>query len=152
MPRLLRRLALALLAVFAALPAAAQDFPTKSLFIVVGPGPDTMARLFGQKMSEDLKQQVLVDPQPAAGGVVAMHTVAKTPPDGHTMLLTTGSYTINEALRPNLPLSLLRDFAPAAEIGTLSFILVTNPSLPYKSLDDVVVAARERPGKLNCAS
>jgi tripartite-type tricarboxylate transporter receptor subunit TctC len=111
-----------------------------------------MARLFGQKMSEDWKQQVLIDPQPAAGGVVAMHTVAKAAPDGHTMLLTTGSYTINEALRPSLPLSLLRDFAPAAEIGTLSFILVTNPNLPYKSLDDVIVAARERPGKLNCAS
>jgi tripartite-type tricarboxylate transporter receptor subunit TctC len=152
MPRLLHPCALALLATFAGVPAMAQDFPTKSLFIVVGPGPDTMARLFGQKMSEDWKQQVLVDPQPAAGGVVAMHTVAKAAPDGHTMLLTTGSYTINEALRPNLPLSLLRDFAPAAEIGTLSFILVTNPNLPYKSLDDVVAAARERPGKLNCAS
>jgi len=152
MPCLLRRFALALIATLASAAAMAQDFPTKSLFIVVGPGPDTMARLFGQKMSEDWKQQVLIDPQPAAGGVVAMHTVAKAALDGHTMLLTTGSYTINEALRPNLPLSLLRDFAPAAEIGTLSFILVTNPSLPYRSLDDVVAAARERPGKLNCAS
>ena len=152
MPRLIQRCALALIAALVALPAAAEDFPTKSLFIVVGPGPDTMARLFGQKMSEDWKQQVLVDPQPAAGGVAAMHTVAKAAPDGHTMLLTTGSYTINEALRPNLPLSLLRDFVPAAEIGTLSFILVTNPNLPFKSLDDVIAAARERPGKLNCAS
>ena len=152
MPRLLHPCTLALLATFAGVPAMAQDFPTKSLFIVVGPGPDTMARLFGQKMSEDWKQQVLVDPQPAAGGVAAMHTVAKAAPDGHTMLLTTGSYTINEALRPNLPLSLLRDFVPAAEIGTLSFILVTNPNLPFKSLDDVIAAARERPGKLNYAS
>jgi tripartite-type tricarboxylate transporter receptor subunit TctC len=68
------------------------------------------------------------------------------------MLLTTGSYTINEALRPNLPVLLMRDFEPAAEIGALSFILITNPALPYKSLDDVVKAARAQPGKLNCAS
>ncbi len=134
------------------IPARAQNYPTQPVFIVVGPGPDTMARLFGQKLSEAWGQQVLVDPQPAAGGVIAMRAVAKAPPDGHTMLLTTGSYTINEALRPSLPVKLLRDFEPVAEIGSLSFILVTNPAMPYKSLADVVKAAREKPGKLNCAS
>jgi tripartite-type tricarboxylate transporter receptor subunit TctC len=134
------------------LPARAQDYPTRPVFIVVGPGPDTMARLFGQKLSEAWGQQVLVDPQPAGGGVVAMRAVARAQPDGHTMLLTTGSYTINEALRPNLPVLLLRDFEPVAEIGALSFILVTNPALPTKSLADLVKAARAQPGKLNCAS
>jgi tripartite-type tricarboxylate transporter receptor subunit TctC len=78
--------------------------------------------------------------------------VARAQPDGHTMLLTTGSYTINEALRPNLPVLLLRDFEPVAEIGALSFILVTNPALPFKSLGDLVKTARAQPGKLNCAS
>jgi tripartite-type tricarboxylate transporter receptor subunit TctC len=67
-------------------------------------------------------------------------------------LLTTGSYTINEALRPNLPVLLIRDFEPVAEIGALSFILVTNPALPFKSLGDLVKVARAQPGKLNCAS
>jgi tripartite-type tricarboxylate transporter receptor subunit TctC len=134
------------------LPARAQDYPTRPVFIVVGPGPDTMARLFGQKLSEAWGQQVLVDPQPAGGGVVAMRAVARAQPDGHTMLLTTGSYTINEALRPNLPVLLLRDFEPVAEIGALSFILVTNPALPTKSLADLVKAARAQPSKLNCAS
>ena len=130
----------------------ADAFPTRPVFIVVGPGPDVMARLFGQKLSEAWGQQVLVDPQPAGGGVVAMRAVARAQPDGHTMLLTTGSYTINEALRPNLPVLLLRDFEPVAEIGALSFILITNPALPFKSLDDLVKAARAQPGKLNCAS
>jgi tripartite-type tricarboxylate transporter receptor subunit TctC len=154
MSRLLASPALALIIAGAScvLPARAQDYPTRPVFIVVGPGPDTMARLFGQKLSEAWGQQVLVDPQPAGGGVVAMRAVARAQPDGHTMLLTTGSYTINEALRPNLPVLLLRDFEPVAEIGALSFILVTNPALPIKSLDDLVKAARAQPGKLNCAS
>jgi tripartite-type tricarboxylate transporter receptor subunit TctC len=81
-----------------------------------------------------------------------MRAVARAQPDGHTMLLTTGSYTINEALRPGLPVLLLRDFEPVAEIGALSFILITNPALPFKSLDDLIKAARAQPGKLNCAS
>ena len=154
MSRLLASPALALIIAGAScvLPARAQDYPTRPVFIVVGPGPDTMARLFGQKLSEAWGQQVLVDPQPAGGGVVAMRAVARAQPDGHTMLLTTGSYTINEALRPNLPVLLMRDFEPVAEIGALSFILVTNPALPIKSLDDLVKAARAQPGKLNCAS
>src|SRR5215470_18993505 len=154
MSRLLAWAALALIMASgsSAVPARAQDFPTRPVFIVVGPGPDTVARLFGQKLSEAWGQQVLVDPQPAGGGVAAMRSVARAQPDGHTMLLTTGSYTINEALRPNLPVLLMRDFEPAAEIGALSFILITSPALPYKSLDDVVKAARAQPGKLNCAS
>jgi tripartite-type tricarboxylate transporter receptor subunit TctC len=135
-----------------AVPASAQEFPTRPVFIVVGPGPDVMARLFGQKMSESWKQEVLIDPQPGGGGLVAMRTVAKAAPDGHTMLLTTGSYTINEALRPGFPVSLTRDFAPVAELGALSFVLITNTSLPINSLADLVTIARERPGKLNCAS
>jgi tripartite-type tricarboxylate transporter receptor subunit TctC len=144
--------AAALICAYSALPARAQDFPTRPVFIVVGPGPDAMARIYGQKLTEAWGQQVLVDPQPTGGGMVAMRTVARADPDGHTMLLTTGSYTINEALRPNLPVLLLRDFAPVSLIGTLSFVLITNPASPFKSLDDLVKAARAAPGKLNCAS
>ena len=132
--------------------AVAQDFPTKPIFFVVGPGPDALARLIGNKMSEAWGQQVLIDLQPAAGGVVAEQTVAKAPADGYMMLLTTGSYSINEALRPDLPVKLLRDFAPVAEIGSLSFVLVTYPSFPAKSLDQLIELAREKPGTINCAS
>lgn len=131
---------------------AAQEFPSKPAFIVLGPGPDAMPRLFGHKLTEIWKHQVLVDPQPAGGGMVATRTVARAAPDGHTMLLTTGSYTINEVLRPAFPFSLTRDFVPAAQIGTLSFILLATPSLPANSLADLIKLAKEKPGELNCAS
>src|SRR5262245_60479317 len=75
------------------LTARAQDYPTKPIFFVVGPGPDALARLFGQKLTAALGQQVLIDLQPTAGGVVAARNVAKAAPDGHTLLLTTGAYT-----------------------------------------------------------
>ena len=133
-------------------PARAQDYPTKPVFFVVGPGPDAVARLIGQKLTAAWGQQVLIDIQPTAGGVVAARNVSKAPPDGHTMLLTTGSYTIMQALRPDLPLNLLRDFEPVAQIGSLSFLLLANRSLPVKSLDDLIKLARAQPGKINCAS
>ncbi len=119
-------------------PARSQDYPTKPIFFVVGPGPDALARLFGQKLTAAWGQQVLIDIQPTAGGVVAARNVAKAPPDGHTMLLTTGSYTIMQALRPDLQFNLLRDFEPVVQIGSLSFLLLANRSLPVKSLDDLI--------------
>ena len=132
--------------------ARAQDYPSKPVFFVVGPGPDAVARLIGQKLTAAWGQQVLIDIQPTAGGVVAARNVSKAPPDGHTMLLTTGSYTIMQALRPDLPFNLLRDFEPVAQIGSLSFLLLANRSLPVKSLDDLIKLARAQPGKINCAS
>ena len=153
-----RRLALAVLllacVVDSQLPGAAraQDYPTKPVFFVVGPGPDAVARLIGQKLTAAWGQQVLIDIQPTAGGVVAARNVSKAPPDGHTMLLTTGSYTIMQALRPDLPFNLLRDFEPVVQIGSLSFLLLANRSLPVKSLDDLIKLARAQPGKINCAS
>ncbi len=133
-------------------PARSQDYPTKPIFFVVGPGPDALARLFGQKLTAAWGQQVLIDIQPTASGVVAARNVAKAPPDGHTMLLTTGSYTIMQALRPDLQFNLLRDFEPVVQIGSLSFLLLANRSLPVKSLDDLIKLARAKPGKINCAS
>jgi tripartite-type tricarboxylate transporter receptor subunit TctC len=130
----------------------AQDYPTKPIFFVVGPGPDVLARLIGQKLTDAWGQQVLVDPQPAAGGVMAARAVSRALPDGHTLLLTTGSYSIMQAMRQDLPFNLLRDFAPVAQIGSLSFILLATPSLPVKSLDELIRLARQKPGRINCAS
>jgi tripartite-type tricarboxylate transporter receptor subunit TctC len=130
----------------------AQDYPTRPVFIVVGPGPDVMARLFGQKLTEAFGQQVLVDIQATAGGVVAARTVAKAAPDGHTMLLSTGVYSIMEVTRRDLPFSFLRDFEPVAEIGSLSFVLLAAPSLGVSSLADMIALARKKPGEINCAS
>jgi tripartite-type tricarboxylate transporter receptor subunit TctC len=131
----------------------AQDgYPTKTIFFVVGPGPDTVARLVAQLMAADWGQQVLVDPQPAAGGMVAAHKVAKAAPDGYTLLLTTGSYSINEILRPNLTIKLMRDLAPVVEIASLPFVVVVPSSLPVETLADLVKLARSKPGEINCAS
>ncbi len=132
--------------------ARAQDYPSKPIFFVVGPGPDALARLIGQKLTAAWGQQVLIDIQPTAGGVVAARNVAKAAPDGHTMLLTTGSYTIMQALRPELQINLLRDFEPVAQIGSLSFLLLAKSTLPVKSLDDLIKLARAKPGQINCAS
>jgi tripartite-type tricarboxylate transporter receptor subunit TctC len=132
--------------------ALAQDYPTRPVFIVVGPGPDAMARLFAQKLTEAFGQQVLVDIQATAGGVVAARTVAKAPPDGHTMLLSTGVYSIMEVTRRDLPFSFVRDFEPVAEIGSLSFVLLASPALGVSSLADLIALARRKPGEINCAS
>lgn len=144
--------ALAIAALLGPAGAGAQDYPAKPIFFVVGPGPDTLARLFGQKLTAAWGQQVLVDPQPAAGGVVAARAVARAAPDGYTLLLTTGSYSIMQAMRQDLPFNLISNFAPVAEIGSLSFVLVVPRSLPVKSVDDLIRLAREKPGTVNCAS
>ncbi len=145
-------LLLALTIILGAASGRAQDYPTRPVFFVVGPGPDVMARLFGQKLTEAFGQQVLVDIQAAAGGVVAARTVAKAAPDGHTMLLSTGVYSIMEVMRRDLPFSFLRDFEPVAEIGSLSFVLLATPTLGVKSLDELIKLARVKPGEINCAS
>ena len=81
--------------------ARAQDYPSKPIFFVVGPGPDALARLIGQNLTAAWGQQVLIDIQPTAGGVVAARNVAKAAPDGPPRVLTTGAYTIMQALRPD---------------------------------------------------
>src|SRR5262249_28972652 len=117
-----RFLVLALACLLAVRAAPAQDYPTKPIFFIVGPGPDVMARLFGQKLTEAFGQQVLVDIQAAAGGVVAARTVAKAAPDGHTMLLSTGVYSIMEEMRRDLPFSFPRDFAPVVPLAPPPFV------------------------------
>ena len=136
----------------AAVPAAAQDFPTKSIRLVVGPGPDTTARAVGAKLSAVWGQTVVVEQLPGAGGVVAAQTVAKAAPDGYTLLLTTGSYSIMQAIRPDMKLSLLEDFEPVAQIASLSFVLLAHPGLAANTLPELIKLAKDKPGTLNCAS
>src|SRR5690606_4964538 len=88
--------------------AAAADWPARPVRFVVGPGPDVLARLLGQQLTERWGQQVVIDQRPGAGGIIAAETVAKATADGHTLLLTTGSYTINHTLRKKLPYDLTR--------------------------------------------
>jgi tripartite-type tricarboxylate transporter receptor subunit TctC len=132
--------------------ATAQDYPAKPIRFVIGPAPDVLARLIGQKLTEAWGQQVVVDQRPGAGGILAAEIVAKAPPDGYTWLLSTGAYTTLVGLYPKLPFDFVRDFAPVSLLATIPFLLVAHPSLPAKSVQELVKLARARPGQINYAS
>jgi tripartite-type tricarboxylate transporter receptor subunit TctC len=144
-------LALAALALGAGGLAAAQDYPSRYIRVVVGPGPDITARLFGAKITDVLSQQVVIEPRPGAGGTIAAQAVASAPPDGYTLLLASASYTINTALGQS-PLDLGRDLAPIGLLATVPFVLVVHPSVAAKNLGELVALAKANPGKLNYAS
>ncbi|HWI15909.1 MAG TPA: tripartite tricarboxylate transporter substrate binding protein [Burkholderiales bacterium] len=131
--------------------ASAQQYPTKPIRILVGPGPDALARVYGQKFTDAWGQQVVIDQRPGAGGTIAAETVAKAAPDGYTLLLATGSYTINASLQQQ-PYDLVRDFAAISLLGTVPFILVVHPAVPAKTVPELVQLAKAKPGQINYAS
>ena len=131
--------------------ALAQNYPTKPIRFIVGPGPDVLARMIGQRLTDSWGQQVVVDQRPGAGGIIAADTVSKSIPDGYTLLLTTGAYTINATLYPKLPYDLERDLAPVSLLASISFLVIVPPSLPAKNMQELVQLARAKPGSLNCA-
>ena len=139
------------LSVTLATTAQAQDYPSRYIRVIVGPGPDIVARLFGPKITETLGQQVVVEPRPGAGGTIAAQAVANSPPDGYNLLLASASYTINTALGQS-PLDLAKDFAPVGLAVTVPFVLVVHPSVPAKTLAELIAYAKANPGKLNYAS
>jgi tripartite-type tricarboxylate transporter receptor subunit TctC len=129
----------------------AQTYPARPVRFIVGPGPDVLPRLLGQKLTESWGQQVVVDQRPRAGGIIAADLVAKSLPDGYTLLLTTGAYTINASLYQKLPYDLERDLAPVGLLASISFIVVVPPGLPAKSMQELIQLAKAKPGQLNCA-
>jgi tripartite-type tricarboxylate transporter receptor subunit TctC len=145
-------------AVAAAVPAgaAAQSFPSRSIRIIVGfppgGGTDKLARLLGARLTTSLGQAVVVDNRPGAGGVVGTDLVAKSQPDGHTLLVTTSAYTISASLQAKLPYDPITGLAPVALFATSPSMLVTHPSLPVKSVRELIAFARANPGKLNYGS
>jgi len=155
----LRRLAIVMLAAVALVPGAAtaQGYPTRPVRLVVadsaGGAPDQLARLVAQKVSESMGQQIVVDNRAGAGGAVGAESVAKSPADGYTLLLTTTAvYAILPNLRKDLPYDPVRDFVPVARIATASNVLVINTALPAQNVAELVKYAKERPGTLNYAS
>ncbi|MGV3629501.1 MAG: Bug family tripartite tricarboxylate transporter substrate binding protein [Betaproteobacteria bacterium] len=139
------------------LPVSAQSFPAKPVrFIVPYPagGPlDEVARAVGQKLTPVWGQQVLVDNRSGAGGGIGADVVAKSPPDGYTMVLAnSGPITINVSLRRDLPYDPLKDLAPVTQIIGAPMVLVVHPSLPVRSVKELIALARTNPGKLNYAS
>lgn len=131
--------------------ALAQNYPVKPIRFIVGPGPDVLARVIGQRLTDSWGQQVVVDQRPGAGGIIAADTVAKSIPDGYTLLLTTGAYTVNAALYSKLPYNLERDLAPVGLLATISFLVIVNPALPAKTMQELIQLAKAKPGSLNCA-
>lgn len=130
----------------------AQEYPAKPIRFVIGPAPDVLARLVGQRLAETWGQQVIVDRRPAAGGIIAGETVAKAAPDGYTWLMSTGAYPTLVGLYPKLPFDFVRDLAPVSLLASIPFLLVVHPSLPARSVEDLLKLARARPGQLNYAS
>jgi tripartite-type tricarboxylate transporter receptor subunit TctC len=131
--------------------ACAQDFPARPIRVIVGPGPDIVARILGQKFTEAWGQQVVIDPRPAAGGAIAADAVAKAPPDGYTLLLSSASYPINAALQIGTT-DVIKDFSAVALLASAPFILMVHPSLPVKSMAELIALAKKRPGQINYAS
>src|SRR5262245_46402227 len=132
--------------------AAAPEYPARPLRFIVGAAPDVLPRLVGQKLTDVWGQQVVVDQRSGAGGIIDAETDAKAAPDGYTLLLTTGAYSVNAVYYSNLPYDLVRDFAPVGLLATIQFVLVAHPSVPAKSVEELVRLARAKPGQLNCAS
>ncbi|MCC7485586.1 MAG: tripartite tricarboxylate transporter substrate binding protein [Burkholderiales bacterium] len=150
--RLLGAVPVVLLAAALAPGARAADWPSKPIRFVLGPAPDVLARLVGQKLFDAWGQQVVVDQRPGAGGIIAGELVAKAPPDGYTWLMSTGAYTTLVGLHSKLPYDFARDLAPVTLMATIPFALVVHPSLPVKTVGDLLGLARARPGQLNYAS
>lgn len=141
----------AALALWAGMNAGAQDYPVRPIRVIVGPGPDIVARIMGQKFTEAWGQQVVIDPRPAAGGAIAAEAVAKAAPDGYTLLLSSASYPINAALQIGTT-DVIRDFSAVALAASVPFILVVHPALPVKSVAELIALAKARPGQINYAS
>ncbi|HUP96221.1 MAG TPA: tripartite tricarboxylate transporter substrate binding protein [Burkholderiales bacterium] len=131
--------------------AIAQEFPVKPVRVIVGPGPDIVARIFGQRFTESWGQQTIVETRPGGGGTVAAETVAKSQADGYTLLLASASYTINAVLQPGA-IDLLRDFSPVAFAASSPFLLLVHPSVPARSVKELIALAKARPAQLNYAS
>jgi tripartite-type tricarboxylate transporter receptor subunit TctC len=136
--------------------ARAQSYPARPARIVSGFPPggisDTYARLVAQWLSQRLGQQFIVENRPGAGGNLAAEEVAKSAPDGYTLLLTTSADAWNATLYNNLNFNIVRDFAPVATISRGPGVLVVNPSLPVKSVAELIAYAKRNPGKVTVAS
>ena len=159
--KLPRRKFLHLAAGAAALPALAHsasalEYPTRPVHLIVGfpagNGSDTVARLMGQWLSEQLGRQFIIDNRPGAGSNIGVETVVRAPPDGYTLLEVTVANAIGATLYDNLSFNFIRDIAPVAGITRDPNVLVVNQSFPAKTVPDLIAYAKANPGKINFAS
>jgi len=135
---------------------AAQDYPTKPVRIIVpfaaGGPADVYARFLAQRLQEAMGQTFIVDDRPGAGSIIGTDAVAKSAPDGYTLLLMSNTHTVNESLIATKPFQLMRDFAPIAAINSSDLVLVARSGLPATTLAELIAAAKAKPGGLSYAS
>ncbi len=135
--------------------ALAQGFPSQPIKLIVGASPggttDMLAREVGQELGRLLRGTVIIENRAGAGGNIAADAVAKATPDGHTLLMSFSSHTINASLFPKLPFDSVKDFTPISMVATGPSMLVAHPSLPVNSVQDVIDYGKRNPGKLNFA-
>jgi tripartite-type tricarboxylate transporter receptor subunit TctC len=153
MQSIIRGLVAAVAALWLGLAAAQQNYPTKSIRFIVtfppGGSADLIARALAPILSDRLRQQVLVENRPGAGGNIGMEVVAKAAPDGYTMGLgAAGALAVNVSLYPKLPYDPAKDFAPVSNVAFVPFFLIANPSLPVHNLQELVALASAKPGEL----
>jgi tripartite-type tricarboxylate transporter receptor subunit TctC len=153
---LIAAFALGTLGFFTAHEALAQKWPEKPVRIVTpfapGGGTDLFGRMLAQRLSEVLQQQFFVENRPGAGSTIGTEFVAKSPPDGHTYLMTSASFSFNPGLYPKLRYDSIRDFAPVSQVVRVPHVIVVLPSFPAKTLQEFVRLARAQPGDVLYAS
>ena len=136
--------------------AFADNYPSKSVKIIVpfaaGGPADNYARFMAQRLQDEFKQTFLVENKPGAGSIIGTDFAAKSPADGYSLLMMSNTQTVNESLVPNKPFNLMRDFVGVAPINFSDLVLVVNPSVPVKTLAELIQLAKSKPGKLNFAS
>ena len=156
MIRLLRALPIVLVACLTWAGAGAEDYPNRPVKIIVpfgaGGPADLYARVLAQHLSDTLKQSFIVEDRPGAGSVIGTDAVAKSPPDGYTLLAMSNTHTTNESLLPNKPFQLMRDFVPVTPINSSDLVMVVHPSVPANNLQEFIALAKAKPGELNYAS
>jgi tripartite-type tricarboxylate transporter receptor subunit TctC len=134
----------------------AQDYPTRPVKIIVpfgaGGPADVYSRVLAQHLSEALKQPFVVEDRPGAGSIIGTEAVAKSPPDGYTLLTMSNTHTTNESLIANKPFQLMRDFVPVAGINYSDLVMVVHPSVPANDVKEFIAYAKAKPGELNYAS
>jgi len=145
-----------ILIAFAALPAWSQSYPSHPVRIIVpfaaGGPADIYARVVGQRLQEALGQAFVVEDRPGGGSVVGTDAVAKSAPDGYTLLMMSNTHTVNESLISNKPFQLLRDFVPVAPVNYSDLVLVVHPSVRANTLKELIALAKSKPHVLNYAS
>lgn len=152
----MKRVALAVALLGLAFQAQAQAYPAKPVRVIVplaaGGTGDTLARLLAEEMGRQLQGTFIVENRPGAGGVIGTEVVARSAPDGYTLLSTSSSHVVNTALRPKLWYDPLKDFTPIAQIADTHQVLLAHPSVPANSIRELIALAKAKPGAITYGS